>query len=109
MGRVPGKLQRVRLSFISLLFHILPLAHFMTLIYQHFPGFLFFSILPKKLSSSLKNWSVKKYLLNLSPLFLLLAFAAAIIGYHLRRDKKDGTYSKGHYTTTRQAYFCIIK
>lgn len=92
MGRVPGKLQRVRLSLISLLLHILPLAHFMTLIYQHFPGFLtIFSILPKKLSSSLRNWSVKKYLLNLSPPFLLLAFAAAIIGYHLRRDKKDGT------------------
>lgn len=47
---------------------------------------------------------MEKYLFNLSPLSLLLAFAAAILGHHLRREKKDGTYSKGHYTTARHVF-----
>ena len=40
VGWMSYKIQRLRLSFISLLFHILPLAHFVTLISLHSPGFL---------------------------------------------------------------------
>lgn len=36
----------------------------------------------------------------------MLIFVAAVIGHHLRREKKDGTYSKGAIAFPRQ--ICLL-